>query len=115
MIDDDATLPSGRYNETLVYDFSKFLTSLSLLILGGVLALLPTLDKAEVKPFTIAMVLVMVSMGGATALSTANAIVEARAADRTPKRNLRRYLQAAVGLIGIGTGAFLMLWWDALN
>ena len=48
MIEDEGALkPSAtdRYSETLVYDFAKFLTSASLLVLGGVLALLPSFER----------------------------------------------------------------------
>ena len=106
---------AGRYGETLLYDFSKFLTSLSLLVLGGALALMPTLDRTDVKPFNIGLVLVLVALSGVTSLSCASGVAEARAAGREPNRHLRRYLQLAMALLGLGTGAFLMMWWDSLN
>ena len=118
MSDDETKLPTevdpGRYGETLLYDFSKFLTTLSLLALGGVLTLTQAAEPGELKPYNIGLVLGFISLGGIFSLSTANFLVEARTTDKEPSRWLPLYLKLGMILIGIGLGAFLYLWWQAL-
>ena len=42
----------GHYGETLLYDFAKMLTSLSLLVLGGVLTLAGSQQAADI-PYSV--------------------------------------------------------------
>ena len=111
-VDPKALAPVDRYAESLLYDFSKFLTTLSLLSLGGVLSLTQAANRADVKLFNIALVLGTISLAGVLALSTANGLVEARAAGSEPKPHLRRWIQGAMALLCIGMGGFIMMWWD---
>ena len=122
MSDDDGKLPAEaarhdpqRYGESLLYDYSKFVTTLSLIALGGVLTLTQAAEPGELKPFNVGVVLGSISIGGIMALSTANALVNARASNKEPSRWLPFNLKAAMMFVGIGLGAFLYMWWDALR
>ncbi|SMF66186.1 hypothetical protein [Allosphingosinicella indica] len=119
MTDDDEAPLSGEDRhraETLLYDHFKFLTTLSLLALGGVLTLS---QSGQIEPMTVRQVLLVlapISIGGACALSGATGIVAARHAGKEPRqRQLGLYRRVSVLGIGIGTGGFLALFMDALR
>lgn len=112
--DPKAVAPDLRYGETLLYDFSKFLTTLSLLALGGVLTLTQTADRTDIKLFNIIFVLAAIALAGILSITTANALVDARAAGKEPHAALPKIMKAAMGLLGVGTGGFLMIWLDML-
>lgn len=111
----EATSEVARYGESLLYDFSKFMTTLSLIALGGVLTLTQASGDGELKPFNLGLVIGAIAGGGVFALSTANALVDARAAGRTPSPRLHYQIKVSMALIAIGVGAFLNLWWDTLR
>lgn len=119
---DEETRPDPRpgadaaaYGEGLLYDFSKFLTTLSILALGGVLTLTQTADRTDIKTFNIVMSIVAIAAAGTLAVTTANAIAYARAAGQPLPAHLHRYILAAMGALGMGMGMFLFLWMDTLN
>jgi hypothetical protein len=114
IVDPKGTAPDHRYGETLLYDFSKFLTTLSLLALGGVLTLTQAADRAEVPLHNIIAVLGSIALAGILSIATANALVEARSAGKEPHRRLGIQIKAAMVLLGIGTGGFIHMWWDTL-
>jgi hypothetical protein len=119
MIEEQSKLPveapHDRYGEGLLYDYAKFITTLSMLALGGVLSLTPAIGRGEFETTRVVMIIVAISTGGIIALSTANALVDARATGKEPSRWLPRYIKAAMASVGIGLGAFLYLWLDALQ
>lgn len=107
--------PEGHYGETLLYDFAKTLTSLSLIVLGGVLSLSGTDQAAEIPVFSLVLIAGTVAMAGALALSTAFGIVDARAKNREPSANLTKLIKAANFLLGVGLGGFTFTWLDSLK
>jgi hypothetical protein len=107
--------PAEQYGEALAYDFSKFLTTLSILALGGVLTLTQTADRTDIKTVNIAMSVCAIALAGTLALITANSIAYARASGEPMPRNLHRYMLAAMSLLGLGMGMFLFLWMDTLS
>ena len=121
MIDEDSKVDLSehagleRYGETLLYDFAKFLTTLSLLVLGGMLTLSSAARAGDLKLFNIVFVSVAVALAGACAFSTANSLVDARSKGREPSPHLPTVMKVATGLIGVGVGGFLMMWLDTLN
>ena len=117
MSDDELPLEADpeRYGESLLYDYAKFVTTLALLVLGGVLTLTQAAADGEIEPYNVGLILGSVSIGGVVALSTANALVDARSRHRQPSRWLPLYLKAAMAFIGIGLGAFLYMWWETLS
>ena len=109
--------PDLRYGESLLYDFAKFLTTLSLLALGGVLSLTQTqaVASGDVKLFNIILVVAALSLAGLLAMLTANSLASARAAGVEPRPKLHSLVKAAMALLAFGTGAFLMVWLDTLT
>ena len=104
-----------RYAEGLVYDQGKFLTTLSLLAVGGVLTIADSADKGDVKPGSIIMVTCVLFLAAVLAASTASTIAFDRFAGRPPKRYLHYYIMATVALLGMGLGMFIFMWMDKLN
>lgn len=100
--------PDPTEAQTLEYDFLKFLTTLAILVLGGVLTLAPS-AKALPRE-SLVVVMIMVSMAGAIAATGAEAIVAARVAKRPLNRFARWSRGIAMGLLGAGTGFFLSIW-----
>jgi len=100
--------PEPTEAETLQYDFLKFLTTLAILVLGGVLSLAPS--KEHLPRGSLVMVMIMVSMAGAVAAIGADGIVAARIAKRPLGRFARLSRGIAMGLLGAGTGFFLSIW-----
>lgn len=119
MIEDETRLEakpdSDRYGESLLYDFAKFLTTLSILALGGVLTLTQTVDRTDIKTFNIAASIIAISLAGTLAVTTANSIAHARSSGQPVPRTLNRYIVAAMALLGMGMGMFLFMWMDTLN
>jgi hypothetical protein len=115
MIDDEAHVdlreaPDERYGETLLYDLSKFLTSLSLLAAGGVLTIANSARGPGVKPVPLIMVTGVLLVAVVLSASTASTIAVYRYSGRPLKPNLHYYLLATVGLLGIGLGMFVFMW-----
>ena len=106
---------SDRYGETMLYDFAKFLTTLSLLVLGGMLTLSAAAREGDLKLFNLVFVTVAIALAGMTSFITANSLVDARATGREPSPSLPRLMKLATGLIGIGLGGFLAMWLDSLS
>ena len=104
-----------RYGETLLYDFAKFLTTLSLLVLGGMLTLSAAARQGDLKIFNIIFVTVAIALAGMIAFVSANSIADARSGGREPSHHIRTLMKAATGLIGVGLGGFLAMWLDSLT
>jgi hypothetical protein len=114
ILDPKGAPPDHRYGETLLYDFSKFLTTLSLFALGGALTLVQTADRTDIKLFNIIFVFGSIAIAGILSIITANALVDARAAGKEPHAQLPKIIKAAMGFLGVGTGGFLAIWLDML-
>jgi hypothetical protein len=119
MIEDEGKLPveppHDRYGEGLLYDYSKFITTLSLIALGGVLTLSEAAEPGDIKLHNLALVLGTITLSGVIALSTANALVGARATGQEPSAKLPRNIKISMALLSVGLGVFLAMWWDALR
>ena len=107
--------PAGQYGETLLYDFAKTLTSLSLIVLGGILTLAGTQQAADIPLFSLVLTSGSIAMSGMIALSTAMAIVEARAKNRQPTKYLTMMIKTANLFLGIGLGGFMIIWLESLK
>jgi hypothetical protein len=100
--------------ELLQYDFCKHLTSLAILVLGGVLIVAKDFDPADVKPWSILIAMALVSLGGVCAFSSSSEIVRARSSGTSPKKSQRILMQAGAGFLATGTGYFMALFSDSL-
>lgn len=114
-VDPKAHATPDTYGETLLYDYAKHLTGLSLLALGGVLSITQAADSAEIKPTVVGIVVVFTAIAGILAFSTASSLVDARAAGRPPRSFLPKLMKLATGFLGMGMGAFLSMWLDTLR
>lgn len=119
MIDQEQSqLPAhqGRPSDydLLLYDYSKHLLSLSLISIGGVITLAQSSVGRTIPPRDIGIVVVILALSGVTALSCSAAVLRARQ-DGKPLGKSASYLhQAAMGLLGVGFGWFLMSWLNNL-
>jgi len=104
-----------RYREGLLYDLGKFLTTLSLLAIGGVLTVADTANSADVKPANIIMITLALSLAAVLAASTASTIAVDRWAARPLRSYLHIYIFATMGLLGMGLGMFIFMWIDKLS
>ena len=121
MSDDDKPLLPGEqgdgphYGEALLYDLGKFLTTLSLLAIGGVLTMADSADRADVKTLNLIMITVALAAAAALSASTAGSIAYGRYTGKPLPRNLHLYAKGAFVLLGVGLGMFISMWIDKLN
>ena len=106
---------AGRYGESLHYDLAKFLTTLSLITVGGILSLTEAAAEGVYRPSWLLLVLASVALGGVLSFGVAFSLADARSANREPSRWLPLALQGATTLFGLGTGGFVWMWWSALT
>ena len=104
-----------RYGETLLYDLGKFLTTLSLLAIGGVLTIADNSDRGDVKPFAIILISGILSLAAVLAASTAGTIAIGRWSGKPVSPQLHRYITATIALLGFGLGMFIFMWIDKLS
>jgi len=93
--------------ETLLYDYFKHLTSLCIVSLGGVLALVP-----NAKDLSRGMIIaVLIVLGGAALISFTGAgeIVRARYRRKPLGKTVNLYRIAAPLLLSVGVGMFIYL------
>lgn len=96
--------------EILLYDYSKYLLTLSMLLLGGVLTISQGGDPAmRPPPLVLLTILVPIAGSGFMSLSCLAAIVGARVKGK-PQKSARWLNQAAMGLLGAGVASFLISW-----
>ena len=107
--------PSEAYGEALLYDLTKFLTTLGILALGGVLTLSEGVDLADIKIGNIAMVAIALGLASAIGAITATSIAIARYKGEAMPANLDRWVFAGIGLLSMGVGMFVYMWMDKLN
>jgi hypothetical protein len=114
MEEESPSKPDLADGELLLYDYLKWITTLSLLTLGGVLSLAQSAD-IELGNFQVGMVLVPICIAGVTALSGADTLVRNRVGMKPHRMQPTRYMHISIGSLGIGVGAFLAAFWDALT
>lgn len=106
--------PDDRYGEALLYDFAKFMTTTSLIMLGGMLTLSGAAKAGDLKPFNLVLTSGVIALAGMLAFGVASNLAAARAKGAQPSRHLLLNVKASTGLMGMGIGAFLMMWMDTL-
>ena len=120
MNEDESNLPvlapdRGADADLLVYDFFKHLTSLAILILGGVLIVAQAADPADIKRWLLVAILVLISAGGILAFSGSIEIVRARSTGTPVRGSLRWSRMLAPALMAVGVGMFLSMFIDSLD
>lgn len=104
-----------RHGEALIYDLSKFLTTLSLLALGGVLTIVDGADKTDIKLGNVIMITGALALAATVAASTATAIAHSRYTGKPITAALDRYVGVTMALLGMGLGMFIFMTIDKLN
>jgi site-specific recombinase len=99
---------------SLHYDFAKFLTTLSLVALGGVLGLTEKIDHSLAKPLIVGFVAFSIGLAGVSALSAAAGIAGIALGKRARGLSPRINLMIAMLLLGMGAGGFVMIWLRSL-
>jgi hypothetical protein len=116
MIEDDTTQPAEpRDGELLLYDYFKYLTSLVLITLGGLLIVMKDFDPTDVKPGAIVTTLLIVSLSGVLSFGGAGEIARARYLGRPVKPSVNVARIVAPALLAIGFGHFLAMFVDSLS
>lgn len=114
--DTQADLNVAHSPDLLIYDLSKYLLSLCLLILGGVLTVTQTVTQAATEPLPPSPIILIVgclAVSGLLSITCISSIVKARYRG-VPARRVRLINQLAMGFLGAGVGAFLVIWIDLL-
>ena len=106
--------PDRHYGETLLYDLAKFLTMLALLTLGGILSLTEVAPEGAYRPTWLLLALGGVALAGVLSFGVAFSLADARSGHREPSRRLALALHGATAFLGLGTGGFVWMWWNAL-
>lgn len=110
--DTQADLNVAHSPDLLIYDLSKYLLSLCLLILGGVLTVTQTATEPPPPP-PIILIVGCLAISGLLSITCISSIVKARYRG-VPARRVRLINQLAMGFLGAGVGAFLVIWIDLL-
>jgi hypothetical protein len=116
-LDDDGDLLQRQDHEPdlLLYDFFKHLTSLAILILGGVLLLAQASDPQDVKRWMVIAVLLLISAGGVLSFSGSSEIVRARSTGTPVRTSIKWTRMLAPALLAVGVGMFLSMYADSLS
>lgn len=116
--DDESNLLASetpnRPGDLILYDYFKHLTTLSLLVLGGILTLSQTARGAEMKLSTVLLVVGVVTLAGVTSFTASGEIATAHFHGERPKR-MDLYRKVAPALLSLGVGMFLYLFGKALG
>lgn len=113
---DDEEMPEPRRRdstESYLYDYFKYLTSLALLTLGGVLTLSESVSD-KFSRYALTAVLILVAASGVLAFSGVSEIVRARSTG-TGYRHLEILRKVAPALLAAGIGVFLYLFRKKLS
>ena len=105
----------GHDGELILYDFFKHLTSLSILVLGGVLVVSQAADPQDVKRWIVVAVLALVSGGGILAFSGSSEIARARSTQTPVRASIEFSRKSAPALLALGVGMFLSMFVDSLS
>jgi hypothetical protein len=120
VIEDDSSVDprtvadAERFDEAVLYDFAKFVTTLSLFALGGLLTLIQTADRATAKPPVVAFIVGAVALAGICGVGAASRIAKVGKPSRRKGTSPQTMLLIAIAFLGLGAGGFLMLWWKTL-
>jgi hypothetical protein len=112
-------LPDGsdapHYGEALLYDLGKFLTTLSLFAIGGVLTLADSAERTDIKTVNLVVITIALAAAAALSASTAGSIAYGRYTGKAMPRYLHLYAKGAFMLLGVGLGMFISMWIDKIN
>ncbi|HEX9963441.1 MAG TPA: hypothetical protein VGB04_00475 [Allosphingosinicella sp.] len=117
MTDEDEGLAlrhAARDGDEYLYDFFKYMTSVSLLTLGGVLTVAQMAGPGELKQHTLLMIMAPVAASTLMAFSGASEMVRAKTARQEVSKTTHRLAKIAPAPFLIGVGAFIALFVDVM-
>ena len=103
-----------RQGDLVLYDYFKHLTTLALLILGGILTIAQTDRGSELKLPGVMMVVGVVAFAGVISFSGSGEIARAHYHGDEPKR-VDFYRKAAPVILSVGVGMFLFMFQKVLR
>ena len=111
----DSLEPPRRFRDAddLVYDYFKHMTSLSLIALGGVLTI-SQMPDVEPKPFSLVTVVVLLAAGGISGFAGMDEVVKARFDGKDASKRITLYRKLCPATFGMGVGAFLTMFFNAI-
>ncbi|PQM27549.1 hypothetical protein CVO77_02895 [Sphingopyxis lindanitolerans] len=101
--------PGADDADTFLYDYFKHLTSLSVLTLGGVLAISTGTEAAGASRASMIAVVALVGVAALFAFSGTSEIVRQKATGKIKSKSLTFYRVGAPIALSLGVGAFLYL------
>lgn len=104
----------ARDKDALLYDYSKHVLSLALLGIGGIVSLTQSPVGQRIASVEVVMLIGMFAAAGVAALTCTEAILRARWDDATTPRKAWLSSRAAMLFLGMGVGAFMLVWIIAL-
>lgn len=111
--DGKALTDAERHAELLLYDYFKHLTTLSLVALGGVLAI--SQDVEQIGDRALLVVVLFISLGGGAALSAIEVITKARLRGLPMPASIGRYRIVSATAFSLGLGAYVAIFLDAFR
>ena len=104
----------ARDKDALLYDYSKHILSLALLGIGGIVSLTQSPVGQRIARMEVIMMICLFAASGACALTCTEAILRARWDDAATPRKAWLSSRGAMLLLGMGVGAFMINWINAL-
>lgn len=118
MIDEEHQLPESRHEsdaDSYLYDFFKFLTSLSVLTLAGIFGVSQLHGAMQrVGKLSFGFVLACVAIGGILAFMGASELVRTKLEGKPAGRKVQFFRRVAPAAYALGVGGFLMMFVDVM-
>ena len=105
---------AARDGDQYLYDFFKYMTSLSLLTLGGVLTVAQMAGPDDVKRHTLLIVMSPVAASTLMAFSGAMEMVKAKSGNQEVSKTVHRLAKFAPAAFLLGVGAFIAMFVDVM-
>jgi hypothetical protein len=100
--------------ENYLYDFFKYMTSLSLLTLAAILTVSQLPEAADLKKTQIVIALGIVSLGALAAFTGAGQVVRSKLQQQPVGKQTMLCFKAAPAVYLVGVGYFLMMLLDVM-
>lgn len=114
MIEDEPYFEPKQPDEGLLYDFAKFTTTLSFIVLGGILSLTQLTPGHVHAKNTVAIIIAVIALACLLSIGAAATLAGISKARWNLGIRPKVMLQVALFLISVGAGAFLGMWQRAL-
>ena len=115
MIEDNSLMPhkSSETDRALFYDYFKWITTLSLVSIGGVFSLITQSDFVF-RPVDLMIVLICLAIAAATGLSGVDSQISLSSDAAKLAKRSRTLKSVAMFALGAGAGYFIVMFSDKL-